>query len=68
MFDPSPPIRTDELDYIITRHPKYNAIGNQENSIGLFSQWRQMKSLVAKDAARWKFRFYWCGSKGECPK
>ena len=68
MFDPSPPIRTEELDYIITRHPKYNAIGDVENSIGFYSQRRQMKSLVAKGAARRKFRFYWCGNKGECPK
>eukprot|EP00957_Ditylum_brightwellii_P148917 11337907-Ditylum_brightwellii.AAC.1 len=33
MFNPSPPIRTDELDFIITRHPKYNTICNQENNI-----------------------------------
>ena len=38
MFDPSPPIRTEELDCIVTRNPKYNAIGNLENSIGLYSQ------------------------------
>eukprot|EP00957_Ditylum_brightwellii_P066755 5065989-Ditylum_brightwellii.AAC.1 len=48
MFNPSPPIRTEELDFIITRHSKYNAIGNQENNIRLYSQQRQMKSLVAK--------------------
>eukprot|EP00957_Ditylum_brightwellii_P044041 3342097-Ditylum_brightwellii.AAC.1 len=55
MFNPSPPIRTEELDFIVNKHPKYNAIGNQENSIGLYSQRMQMKSLVAKGAARQKF-------------
>eukprot|EP00957_Ditylum_brightwellii_P028170 2127485-Ditylum_brightwellii.AAC.1 len=68
MFNPSPPIRTEELDFIITRHPKYNAIGNQADNIGLYSQQRQTKSLVTKGAARQKYRFYWCGNKGEYPK
>eukprot|EP00957_Ditylum_brightwellii_P155818 11862130-Ditylum_brightwellii.AAC.1 len=68
LFNLSPQIRTDELDFIITRHPKYNSISNQENNISVYSQWRQMKSLVAKGAARWKYRFYWCGNKGESPQ
>eukprot|EP00957_Ditylum_brightwellii_P079309 6030348-Ditylum_brightwellii.AAC.1 len=68
MFNPSPLVRIEELDFIITRHPQYNAIGDQENNIGLYSQRRQMKSFVAKGAARQKYRFYWCGNEGECPK
>eukprot|EP00957_Ditylum_brightwellii_P058578 4442395-Ditylum_brightwellii.AAC.1 len=27
-----------------------------------------MKSLVAKGAARWKYRFYLCGNEGEYPQ
>eukprot|EP00957_Ditylum_brightwellii_P060336 4581933-Ditylum_brightwellii.AAC.1 len=68
MFNPSPPIRTDELDYIPTRHPKYNTISNQENNIGLYSQRRQMKSLFVKGSARQTYRFYWCGNEGEYPQ
>eukprot|EP00957_Ditylum_brightwellii_P046363 3519098-Ditylum_brightwellii.AAC.1 len=68
MLNPSPLIRTDELHYLLTRHPKYNAISDQENNIGLYTQRRKMKSLVAKGAARRKYRFYWCGNKGEYPQ